>query len=60
MRCCSATARSIASPLSETNPDYDNNEAKAFGFYIQKGLFEEYAEFRPRPWPRPCALRPLS
>jgi nitrate reductase NapA len=31
--------------LSETSPDYDNNEAKAFGFYIQKGLFEEYASF---------------
>lgn len=31
--------------LSEVNPDYDNNEAKAFGFYIQKGLFEEYATF---------------
>ena len=32
-------------PLSDTDPDYDNNEAKAFGFYIQKGLFEEYATF---------------
>lgn len=25
--------------------EYENLEAKAFGFYIQKGLFEEYAEF---------------
>ncbi|WP_341938170.1 nitrate reductase catalytic subunit NapA [Marinimicrobium sp. C2-29] len=24
---------------------YDNDEADAFGFYIQKGLFEEYARF---------------
>ncbi len=24
---------------------YDNHEAKHFGFYIQKGIFEEYAEF---------------
>ncbi|WP_374511797.1 nitrate reductase catalytic subunit NapA [Niveibacterium sp.] len=24
---------------------YTNNEAKAFGFYLQKGLFEEYAAF---------------
>ncbi|SEH86820.1 nitrate reductase NapA [Rhizobium tibeticum] len=32
-------------PLSDVNPDYDNNEATAFGFYIQKGLFEEYATF---------------
>ncbi|WP_417462585.1 periplasmic nitrate reductase subunit alpha [Kordiimonas sp.] len=32
-------------PLSETDPDYANNEAQDFGFYIQKGLFEEYAEF---------------
>ena len=26
-------------------PEYTNDEAKAFGFYLQKGLFEEYAEF---------------
>ncbi len=24
---------------------YNNDESKAFGFYVQKGLFEEYAEF---------------
>jgi nitrate reductase NapA len=29
----------------ELDPEYDNYEAKAFGFYIQKGLFEEYAAF---------------
>lgn len=32
-------------PLSETDPRYNNNEAKDAGFYIQKGLFEEYAMF---------------
>ncbi|PJK28549.1 periplasmic nitrate reductase subunit alpha [Minwuia thermotolerans] len=34
-----------AYPLSETAGDYANDEAEAFGFYIQKGLFEEYARF---------------
>lgn len=32
-------------PLEDLNPDYENHEAKHFGFYIQKGLFEEYASF---------------
>ncbi len=32
-------------PLSETSLEYDNQEAKHFGFYLQKGLFEEYATF---------------
>ncbi len=32
-------------PLSDTQKGFDNDEAKAFGFYIQKGLFEEYAAF---------------
>ena len=32
-------------PVSETSPDYENDEAAAFGFYPQKGLFEEYATF---------------
>lgn len=32
-------------PLTDVNKDYANMEAKAFGFYIQKGLFEEYATF---------------
>jgi len=26
-------------------PGYDNYESKAYGFYVHKGLFEEYAEF---------------
>ncbi len=32
-------------PLSQTSPDYENFESKTFGFYVQKGLFEEYASF---------------
>jgi len=32
-------------PLAETSKDNANPEAEAFGFYIQKGLFEEYAAF---------------
>jgi len=32
-------------PNSQLNPDYANDEAKAYGFYVQKGLFEEYARF---------------
>ena len=31
--------------IAELNNDYDNAESKDFGFYVQKGLFEEYAEF---------------
>ncbi|WP_211824733.1 nitrate reductase catalytic subunit NapA [Kistimonas asteriae] len=32
-------------PLDEIHPERDNDEAKHFGFYAQKGLFEEYAIF---------------
>jgi nitrate reductase (cytochrome) len=32
-------------PLAEIDPGYENHEAKSFGFYVQKGLFEEYASF---------------
>jgi nitrate reductase (cytochrome) len=32
-------------PLSELDANYANHEAKDFGFYVQKGLFEEYAGF---------------
>jgi nitrate reductase NapA len=32
-------------PVSQVEAGYDNAEAKAFGFYVQKGLFEEYAQF---------------
>src|SRR3546814_9496476 len=32
-------------PLSEVDPGYANHEAGHFGFYVQKGLFEEYAAF---------------
>jgi nitrate reductase NapA len=32
-------------PVSDMDPEYENVEAKHFGFYVQKGLFEEYASF---------------
>jgi nitrate reductase NapA len=32
-------------PLSDQDPEFANQEAEHFGFYIQKGLFEEYARF---------------
>jgi nitrate reductase NapA len=32
-------------PNSQIEAGYENHEAKAFGYYIQKGLFEEYAAF---------------
>jgi len=32
-------------PVSDVEAGYRNAEAKAFGFYPQKGLFEEYAQF---------------
>ncbi|HYD95225.1 MAG TPA: nitrate reductase catalytic subunit NapA [Noviherbaspirillum sp.] len=32
-------------PNSQIEAGYANDEAKAFGYYIQKGLFEEYAQF---------------
>lgn len=32
-------------PLKETSTKYNNDESKDFGFYVQKGLFEEYATF---------------
>jgi nitrate reductase NapA len=31
--------------LDEISPDYANQEANEYGFYLQKGLFEEYAQF---------------
>ena len=31
--------------LTEKAKEYGNHESEDFGFYIQKGLFEEYAEF---------------
>ncbi|KRS18020.1 periplasmic nitrate reductase subunit alpha [Roseovarius indicus] len=34
-----------AYPLEDMPEDYANHEAEDFGFYIQKGLFEEYAAF---------------
>ncbi len=32
-------------PLSQVDAAYANQESRDFGFYLQKGLFEEYAEF---------------
>jgi nitrate reductase NapA len=32
-------------PLSQIDATYNNIESKHFGFYVQKGLFEEYAQF---------------
>lgn len=32
-------------PLADMDREYENHEARAFGFYVQKGLFEEYASF---------------
>ena len=32
-------------PLSDIAAGYKNQESEAFGFYVHKGLFEEYAEF---------------
>lgn len=32
-------------PLTDTQDGFANQEAQDFGFYIQKGLFEEYADF---------------
>jgi nitrate reductase (cytochrome) len=31
--------------LEDLEPGYANHEAQHFGFYVQKGLFEEYARF---------------
>ena len=31
--------------LNETAPGFENDDSKLLGFYIQKGLFEEYAKF---------------
>ncbi|WP_166261723.1 periplasmic nitrate reductase subunit alpha [Marinobacter salicampi] len=31
--------------LEEIHPDYANADARALGFYVQKGLFEEYRQF---------------
>lgn len=32
-------------PREQIEAGYANDEAEAFGFYLQKGLFEEYAQF---------------
>ncbi|KAB7697018.1 nitrate reductase catalytic subunit NapA [Plesiomonas shigelloides] len=40
-----ANGKVNAYPLSEIPDERLNDEARAFGFYVQKGLFEEYAFF---------------
>ncbi len=40
-----ANGKVNAFPVSELDPEYENRESKEYGFYLQKGLFEEYAEF---------------
>jgi len=32
-------------PITDIEAGYANHESAAFGFYVQKGLFEEYAQF---------------
>ncbi len=32
-------------PKTDTQKGFDNSESESFGFYVQKGLFEEYAAF---------------
>lgn len=32
-------------PLDQMEAGYDNDDARSAGFYVQKGLFEEYARF---------------
>jgi nitrate reductase NapA len=32
-------------PITECQKGFDNSESELFGFYVQKGLFEEYAKF---------------
>jgi nitrate reductase NapA len=32
-------------PLADLNAGFENDESKELGFYLQKGLFEEYASF---------------
>lgn len=32
-------------PIKDIEPGFENHESTSFGFYVQKGLFEEYAEF---------------
>jgi nitrate reductase (cytochrome) len=33
-------------PLSQLQPGFENQESKHFGFYVQKGMFEEYRRFQ--------------
>lgn len=35
----------VAAVNAHAIPNYTNDESESFGFYVQKGLFEEYADF---------------
>ena len=43
--CCIANGQVDRFPLTDIDAGYANDESAAFGFYLQKGLFEEYASF---------------
>ena len=43
--CSSGTAMSTIPGSASSTPTTRTHEAKEFGFYLQKGLFEEYAAF---------------
>ncbi len=43
--CSTGTARSTSSRCPTSRPATPTTSSKAFGFYVQKGLFEEYATF---------------
>jgi anaerobic selenocysteine-containing dehydrogenase len=51
-------------PLTDLPAEAENQESKSFGFYVQKGLFEEIVrricELRAGPRPRPRTFRQLS
>ena len=56
-RSCTRNGSVDKFPLSEMDPEYENAKSKHFGFYVQKGLFEEYAAFGRAPRPRSRRLR---
>ena len=50
-RCCSGTGRWTSSRSTQLDPEYENHEARHFGFYIQEGLVRGVCRVRPRPRP---------
>ena len=47
-------------PLSEVQEGFENDESNDFGFYVQKGLFEEYRRFGSSRGPRRATRWPNS